>query len=606
MTTCVDRLAPAERILCNSNHCDGFQETSDFHAICNCVDWQGNPIPNCSVKDNLYPVQTGQCIDKSGNYVAKNAHDCFVAGFEWETCYCCCSCFAAYTPVGVPGGMRKIGDIAIGDQVLAAAKQGTSWAWTPQQVQFSSGSPADFRSGAGNLMLYIEYGDAKWLVATSNQLFLVMASGKLKRADQLIPGVDQLVSGEGAGVAIARIHSGNFQGGVHHIATAVVSYEDFTGSIDNHLINANGIISGDYLLQIFQDTDKMKPNMADPKAPSVGTPAYKSKNAGVHVQPYVAAVSPAMAGAAVRALDFAPYGDSQTHIPDDAASLFTRTQEAQLIGPSVRPFSDTTNKDMVTYYAELYAAFYPEVRFYLDWESLRPNVFAFEEFGQKTVVIGGELLRLGPLYDGAMAVVLAFGVGSLLGGPPTDSETGYTSAGQALYFGMGVVMRTALRGGTNWMNTAVAGQGQLNQVITPLVSNPQAGSESDRPSLQCLMDVMNAVISGMELPACAGGPTEGGLKVDSASYDAQAQQATVTYNEAVSAYSATNPRNYSVTPGPVAITAATVDPNDPACVILTVALAPGDYTVAASNVRASDGSTLDPNTSSATFTVKKK
>jgi len=329
-------------------------------------------------------------------------------------------------------------------------------------------------------------------------------------------------------------------------------------------------------------------------------------HAKIHVRPYVAATSAAVAESPITAKHFVTFGESRTMIPDDAAALFTTDQEALLLDPDVpkRSFADSTNKDAVNYYASIYSAFYPEIQFYLDWANPRPNVFAFQEFGRKTVVIGGELLRLQPLYDNAMAIALAFGVGSLLGSNPADGTSGYTVPGQALYFGIGVVMRTAMQTGTLWNDTVSAGKGELTTVINALITKgPDTGSGPDRPALQCLLDVMNAALSGLELPTCAGGPTIGGLKLQSASYDTQLQQITVTYNQPVSAYSATNPKNYNVTPGKTAISTAVVDPDDAASVLLTGPLAAGNYTVAARNVRASDGSTLDLKTDSASFTV---
>ena len=56
------------------------------------------------------------------------------------------------------------------------------------------------------------------------------------------------------------------------------AYEEFSGRLDNHLIITNGVISGDFALQCYQDTDKMRGHMA-PAAdhPVLGSAAYRRR-----------------------------------------------------------------------------------------------------------------------------------------------------------------------------------------------------------------------------------------------------------------------------------------------------------------------------------------
>jgi hypothetical protein len=205
-----------------------------FHAVCDCIDWQGNRIPDCEPKDSSYPVQSGQCMNReTGEYKDVRPDDCAALGdpWYWETCYCCCLDPAKGAQVAAPKGSVEIGDVAVGDQVFSASRKGDTWAWSPQTVQFSSSGPARSAGSQGRL-LYLEYGPApaQWLLATPDQLFLT-PGGKLKRADRLVPGRDALVSDRGQPVKIERIRDGKSCSGVHHIATNVVSYEEFSGSI---------------------------------------------------------------------------------------------------------------------------------------------------------------------------------------------------------------------------------------------------------------------------------------------------------------------------------------------------------------------------------------
>jgi hypothetical protein len=246
---------------------------------------------------------------------------------------------------------------------------------------------------------------------------------------------------------------------------------------------------------------------------------------------------------------------------------------------------------MATYYSRLYATFCPGVRFYIDWTSHRPNVFAFTEYGQKTVVVGGGLLRLGALYDSAMAVVLAFGAAAL-----ADEDDGRPAfvgpgTGRALYDGIAIIAGCALQGGNAWRDTMLLGTRQLGEVIHAMIRKQDR--HGDTEALECLLEVMDAAVNGADLPRCAGGPTPDGLQVVSASYDSAARQLTISFSEPVNPQCATNTKNYRIEGG-APVTTAQHHPRRPAAITLCVDLAPGEYTVDVRNVRAADGSTLDP------------
>jgi hypothetical protein len=556
-----------------------------------CID---RPAPSEAGSSNM-PV-------KSGNVCHRNLPD-----FRPKTIDGAYPCFASTAPVAVPDGTRPMGDIVIGDQVLVATRSGANWEWSAREVQFSAGSPPN-ATGIGNVMFYIEYGGSKpgdrrkSLVASPNQLFLMADSGMLKRADQLVPGADRLMDPHGEALPIARVHSGTYLGAVHYIATEVPGYEEFSGSLDKHLIIANGVISGDFTLQRYQDTDKMQRHLA-PQAenPAVGTAAYRSRHMLAHHSAFGAAVD-ADAGPVVHP-EFVADSESATVIPLHAATLFTPRQEAQLLGAEMprRPMSDATNRWMATYYSRLYATFCPGIRFYIDWTSQRPNVFAFTEYGQKMVVVGGALLRLGALYDSAMAVVLAFGAAALAEPGEGRPANGVPGTGRALYEGIAVVAGIALQGGNAWKDTMAAGTRQLGNLIWALIG--MQDQHADAESLHCMLEVMQAAVSGADLPRCAGGPTPGGLQVVSACYDSIARQLTISFSEPLNQHSAANAKNYRIHDG-VFVTAAQHHPRRPATITLSVDLAPGEYTVDVLNVRAADGSTLDPMASSAPVDVR--
>lgn len=599
--SCVDTLGPGNS-LCNSDHCNEFQETSNFHAICLCIDWQGNPIPDCNPKNSNYPVQTGQCFNpNTGAIENTTSQNCTAKGapWYWQTCYCCCTCFAANTPIAIPTGTIAIGDVQINDSVLAAAGTEGAWTWSPQLVTFSSGAPATTSTNptAGNMMIYMGFGDDKALILSRDQL-VMLPDGKLKRADQLVPGADQLVdAADNASLPIHQLASGYYKGAVHHIATATPSYTDWDGSIDNHLINANGIIGGDYLLQMYQETDKMRPHLAAPEAPDLGSPEYHAAApASLMVKPFVVGKKMMAAGVEVTAPGFRAHAASEALIPSGAVQLFTARQEALLMGPTIpkRGFSDVTNVQLTHYYAKLYGAFYPGIDIYLDWESIHPNVYAFKQYGTQVVVIGGELLRLGPLYGPAMAMAISFGVANgALEGNADD-------VGHSLYDGIGVIMQQVFQGGGTIGELQQGGQAQFTALLD-LLDTAEAGDGDDGLSATCILSTIDAAISGDPLPACAGGPPTPTLALTAADY--ADGRLTITFSEPIDAPSATNVKHYHVTPNGE-ITAVTMVEGVGSTVVASVALEPGSYALTASRIQAMDGSPLDPAHSSAPFTVE--
>jgi len=155
------------------------------------------------------------------------------------------SCFSYGTPIATPEGMKAIEKIEVGDEVLVgtARFQGNELqlSWSPKPVVFSSGTGLEGRQ----LMVYLQCGAGQEYIVTVEHLFL-MPSGELKRADHLVPNEDQLVLAEGGTMSIRALAVRAYKGGVHHIA-ADMSFDD---KIDGHLLNANGVVSADYTLQI--------------------------------------------------------------------------------------------------------------------------------------------------------------------------------------------------------------------------------------------------------------------------------------------------------------------------------------------------------------------
>jgi hypothetical protein len=183
--------------------------------------------------------------------------------------------FASKTPIESPKGPRPCGDYFVGDPVMAAsAAADGSWTWAPHIVEFSSGTDS-----AQPAMIFIHFGDEGALIVTADQPVLI-AGGKLKRADQLAPGDDRLVAAGGGDLEITQVSIGSFAGGIHDIATGLSSSLDWDGSLDGHLLNVSGVICGDFILQIRHGDPRMAHYQA--QGPSIGSPEYAAAHRPVN------------------------------------------------------------------------------------------------------------------------------------------------------------------------------------------------------------------------------------------------------------------------------------------------------------------------------------
>jgi len=171
------------------------------------------------------------------------------------------------TPVTLPDRKTaKLETVRNGDLVLVATWSKGALTWRPRTVYFSQGLgpvPKGER-GAQVIFLTTERGE---LVISRSQLFL-MPSGKLKAASKLTPK-DQLVDEAGHPVAIRRVTIAQFQGGLHHISVEV----DKAAPYEGHLLIWNGIVCGDYHLQLHgSDLEKLGLLEKAATAPEIGNP----------------------------------------------------------------------------------------------------------------------------------------------------------------------------------------------------------------------------------------------------------------------------------------------------------------------------------------------
>jgi hypothetical protein len=643
--------------LVNPHHCDdNVQQSQVYHA-------------SCTGARMYAPVQASVCRNSQTGEVkywpkadtSKNCFALYKQDQNWELldCYCCCSCFANDTLIGVPGGSVEIFTIPVGGVVLAASvkSEGGSLtvAWSEQEVGFSAGTGANGVQAAMVYMVYGREGADHEVVCTMDQPFL-LANGKLTTAGKLRPG-QQLVDKEGNAVPVRLVSVGSYEGGVHHIATRV----PWTGSIDNHLILAGGVVAGDYSLQAyFQNLDAALKELDHDRLPLLGTPEYESQLATdiqraeavlqfavVAERPLLRATASAQGntengdtevsapvhklsrGRFVAYRRVASYFASQGHgrlltaaaaveaprvvdpsVPAGARALLTPEQVSEVIKNGSQT-SLGLNIEGPRYWMEIVtkqvAGFYPDVHVYYDELNFVPNVYAFEAYGKKIVQVNGGFARLmGMVYEGLLMAV-AYGMGAFYAGEPATH--GLSAVGKSDWYAF------ALASGNLWQGAGVRTKLVLAAVqqwqkLFDLVENPAAAAGNpqnvlDDPSLNCRMDNIWSASGRGPFLECVGGPVQ--PKLDLQSADAKsAKSVELVFSIEVNPEQAKDPSNYELEPK-VPISKATRHEDRRFRVTLELGgeLQSGtSYTVVVSNLTSYSGDALNADADSATFVYK--
>jgi hypothetical protein len=255
--TCIDNIQALgpDAVPCANLSCEGLFDSALFHRLCLCLDWQGNPIPDC-VPELTSPIASVQCTNSATGETdpAASPEDCQSRGAPWglSLCYCCCEgSGGGEATIAVPEGERPTAYVEPGDEISAATRgPDGSLAWAPATAGF-----AGSRAAGPAAAVLVGFGDSAATVAASDQLFL-QPTGRLKRADELEPGADSLVAPDGRALPVRSVGRGGVRGAIHHVAAGAPSYEEFDGP-DGHLVAIDGVVAGDYATQLYQGTEKM-------------------------------------------------------------------------------------------------------------------------------------------------------------------------------------------------------------------------------------------------------------------------------------------------------------------------------------------------------------
>lgn len=585
--------------LCTQDHCTEAQQQNHMICYCQAPYLNGcsgaNPPPNCCSYSATSPV--------------------FVA-LPNGGCYCCCGCFAFDTPVSVSETETKpIYEIQIGDQIYVAEDSSLS-KWGLRTVQFSSGTGP---ISNGSVMIRLVFGTEEKndvLYVTQNQVFY-QPGGKLIRANKLVPGVDVLVHADSSTVPILELTVGQYELGIHHVATT----QTIATSMDGHLILAKGIVAGDYALQIINDPKYFVDDHEN--RPEFGTKEYLEAYRDIpEATTYRASAIPASKqktaendreDGVYRETDkkFTPFGEKgNASIPGDV-HYFVHQQQAEdiLKNAPQSPISSGAGTDIYNYLVKFFRGFYPEIVFYLDNENELPNAYSFNQLGVPFIVINGGLIRTKCVYFELLALVIAHEIGHLYGGDP-KAKNGYTCEGMADFAAISAIFPYVWFGyySYSYRSAAIAQVQTFFDFINPENRNGIPGNRCNYISIDCRMQSMNNAASSKLLPYCAGGPADPFLEVTGASavpsaVVGQPAEVTISFNVAVDEDTALSIGNYLFAPRASAYSVVMV-PGDPTKVMIGATIMPDvEYKVTVFNVLSAKDEPLVPGKNQATFTM---
>lgn len=600
-------LGPACDGLGISFHCDSITKLDPtYHTMCGQAKVPYFPIPVTACEN----MKTHEMVYFSPKDFFK---DCQAKGPDWgpSFCYCCCSCFANDTLVGLPKGQAPIYSIAAGDTVLSAAVTKADGnlkvTWSDTKVRFSEGTG---KGGVQPTMVYIAFGDDQIedIICSPDQPFL-LSDGKYTLGGRLVPG-QELVDRDGNPQVIKLVSIGNYTGGVHHISTNV----PWEGSPNGHLILAGGVVAGDFDMQLKFPSINDSLKAHDLKnLPEIGTPEYDKvhvkllKRSDTHFEFVASSDDDAETGGSDKVGGlFKTYRAQSAPLPYDAQAFFTPAQANDILKSGMQiPLSNPIPLTIFNTCAAQLKGFFPEIDFYYDEVNMEPNLYAFEAYGKKIVNVSGGLARVSGLTYEGLLMAMGHGVGSFYGGKPLNAMN-YSAVGEADLYAFGLVAKR-LWVSTPLMTYIMAAMEQWDKLFALVSPENAKGNPKDplnNPSLDCRFETIQTAAAGGGLPECAGGDPLPKIWLEEASASSD-DEVSLILSLGLMPEGADDPANYALSPE-VTITEAKLSHQSDFNVKLTAKLeADTSYTVTIKNLESILGTGVDPDHDSCTFKTPK-
>lgn len=416
-------------------------------------------------------------------------------------CYCLCSCLAINTPVATDDkNWKAIGQIKTGEKVLALQRNGK---WEQSEVIYSQGTGSVEKPV--HYAIFVTLADGTTFISTADHIYL-MPDGKLKRADRLAPS-DHLTDVNMKPAKIIKVVAGEYRGAVHNIAVGKWDVEN--PGKEGHLINTNGIISGDYYVQsVLKESPE-----AGFALPQVGTDEYEAMYKPALRQEKMLGVSTLEDEIKITDVNtFRPY--KRVNIPKDAIHFLPEEYEKAAPG-LLAPVDNSIPYEVAEYIVYNYRRAYPNIIYHVDWLDNTVNAYAWMEGNKRHVALKGGIIRHQHIGQEGLGLILSHEIGHHYGGAPRYPNNPWASCeGQADYWGAMVGQRNVWWGQYAIEQTEKGAQQVYNLFayglqagnLFELQKSVAIGGLCSHPGAACRLATYRAGVQAAEKPACAGDP----------------------------------------------------------------------------------------------------
>ncbi len=513
-------------------------------------------------------------------------HKVLVCDTTGYCCNCTCSCFINGTLIAIPDSkFEAIEKIQVKDKVLVA---GTDLNWQEANVMFSNGTADDSVS----FLLEVTYAEGdqkKKLACTEDQPFL-MPSKLLKRADKLMVG-DSLVLSDGSTAQVTEIKQVIIEKGVHHISTGIVKPD----SLDGHLLNVQGVVAADYVVQLFQDELAYLFEASLLRAArNADQVIARDKVKEVSLEEYVASG---------KQKEYSFWKNTllknSIKMPEPPSSFLTSSQalEVRRFVPKYS-YGDVNRISQIEYLFTIFKAFYPEVNFLSDWTNEGGNAYAKALDTEYYLILQGGLARCKPVSLEGLALIISHELGHIYGGAPKQPD-GLSCDTQSDFYATHIVMRKVWYEDL-YSEMVFPGIDQIKVLFSYLTDADKKVKGCVTPTLNCRIETLMAGVTSAQLPPCAGGPCDPNLVVVGAEAR-DAGEVNIIFSEELDKESAENLQNYLFTPPVKILSVKMIGTDSKEVRAIGEFEHGGEYKVAVSNVVAKNGDTLDPELNNTSF-----
>ena len=512
-------------------------------------------FPECCVQ-NVKNLKGELCswpfcerLQQKLNYYCKEAGQNPCAAVPQEEmgvpCYCCCSCFAYHTPIEAsPGEYVMVQDIVANvDEILCGSYSPAkpTPVWKQRVVEYSDGISA----GPGEAELEFDYmyytayqvqggkEPPQFIITTVDHLFL-RPNGKVTPVQYLKPD-DEIVNSHGGKSNVLFVVPARYSGGLHHLTFSGFNNE----TLDNHLLSSNGIVTGDYSVQLRYSEGTLNPALLDVPPDEKGLQMRASEDA------YQARYANKAALEFVSDKTLWPKGltplasEPMINVPIYAKSFLTAAQAADIRLKAPKLDNDnTTNVATTLWLFNLFGSLFKGPIYLVDWKNDLPNAYTWEVNRQRFILLTGGLLRIQLFNQSGLSLVVAHVVAV---------ATGIECVGPADYDAVFSKTRQLWRNNL-YVPTFRAGFDEVSMLfkfVDADHSHADPGNICAQPSLKCRLQAMEAGASMGSLPECANPDIWFGLV--SARSGGQLRHVNLAFNSMLNKATAETTDNYTVT-----------------------------------------------------------